>query len=96
MKLSSEIDSFALVTRKRIAIHGISSFLPTVLFPERDHIAVLEGVPSDADLRVVSCAWAKQLAQPKEPFLLAYKSGADTFAILYCRNGVAQETNHVV
>ena len=92
----SKIEHFALITRKIIARDGISSFLPTVLFPERDHIAVLEGLPSDADVPAVSRAWAKHLAQPEEPFLLAYRSGADNFAVLYSHSGVEQETHHGV
>ncbi len=88
--------SFALITRRIIARDGISCFLPTVLFSQRDHLAVLEGVPGDADLAVVTRKWATSMARPDEPFLLAYRSGPNCFAIVYCHGKHMELTNHVI
>ena len=42
------IDDFIAMTRRVIARDGFDDYLPTLVLPERRHIAVLEGMPPDA------------------------------------------------
>jgi hypothetical protein len=78
----TSIASFAEITRRIIAEDGFAEYLPTVLYPERKHIMVLEGVPSSVDLESVSLDWAKSNAIDDEDFLVAFKVSNTQFKII--------------
>jgi hypothetical protein len=78
----STIASFAAITRRVIARDGFESYLPTVLYPDRRYLMVLEGVPSDGDLEAISLSWAQTNAIANEEFLLAFKISPTQFKII--------------
>jgi hypothetical protein len=83
--------SFADITRRVIARDGFEDYLPTVLYPARRHVLVLEGVPDHADLEAISLAWAQSNAVGDEEFFLAFKVSPTQFKIIR-RNGASFET----
>jgi len=48
------ISSFADITRRVIASDGFDEYRPTVLYPARKHVLVLEGVPATTNLEAVA------------------------------------------
>ena len=44
------VQEFADITLRVIAVGGFESHIPTALFPERDHLAALEGIPENGDV----------------------------------------------
>src|SRR5579859_4291882 len=78
------LDDFATITPRVIQRDGFNGYLPTVCFPARDHIIVLEGVPEEKEpqIRDIALAWARDEAQGEEEYLLAYKEDSDHFRIV--------------
>jgi hypothetical protein len=78
------IDEFASMTKRIIEQEGFKDYLPTLCFPGRQHIMVLEGISDDkqSDVRRIAFEWALDKAQGDEEFLLAYKEDADHFRII--------------
>jgi hypothetical protein len=85
------IASFAEITRRVIARDGFEDYLPTVLYPARRQVLVLEGLPSDSDVEAVSLAWAQSNAVGNEQFFLAFKVSLTEFKIIR-RNGPSLES----
>jgi len=76
------VDDFAKVTQKVIARDSFDGFLPTACFSQRNHLAVLEGVPADADIQSVTVKWAISKAIPGEEILIAFKIDSSHFKIM--------------
>ena len=67
------IDDFIAMTRRIIAKDGFDGYLPTLILPDRQHIAVLEGVPLDADVEMAAKKWAAGMSEREEDYFLAFK-----------------------
>jgi len=78
------IDDFATITKRIIAKDGFEGYLPTLCFPGRRLITVLEGIPleKESDMRRIAFEWALDEAQGDEEFLLVFKEDADHFRIV--------------
>ncbi|MCX5654269.1 MAG: hypothetical protein NTY65_06450 [Planctomycetota bacterium] len=76
------VDDFAKVTQKVIAKDGFDRFLPIACFSRRNHLAVLEGVPANADIQSVTVKWAISKALPGEEILIAFKVDSSHFKIM--------------
>ena len=88
------IEDFAPITKRIIAKDGFEGYLPTLCFPARQHIMVLEGIPADkqSDVRRIAFEWALDKAQGNEEFLLAFKEDADHFrSVRRCTGRYADE-----
>ncbi len=77
------IASFAAITRRVIARDGFDGFLPTVLYPARKAVIVLEGVPASEAFEAIAIRWASEGAHGDEPFLLAFRVDPDHFKIVH-------------
>jgi hypothetical protein len=84
------VEEFARVTRNVIADEGFDDYLPTVLYPDRAHIAALEGVPAQEDLETIALEWAAHGAIGDEEFLVAFKIAPTKFKVIR-RNGGSRE-----
>jgi hypothetical protein len=87
----ASVASFAAITRRVIARDGFESHLPTVLYPARREVLVLEGAPESGDLEAISLNWAQANAVGHEEFLLAFKVSSTQFKIVR-RSGTSFET----
>jgi hypothetical protein len=76
------ISSFAEITRRVIARNGFDQHLPTVLYPARKYVLVLEGAPPTEDLEAVALDWARSNAVGDEESLLAFKVSATQFKVI--------------
>jgi hypothetical protein len=76
------IQQFAESTLRVIAQGGFADHIPTVLFPERSHLAALEDVPPDVDIEDASRKWAHEKAQGAEEYLLVFKIDATHFKVV--------------
>jgi hypothetical protein len=72
----------AKITRRVIARDGFDDYLPTALYPERDHMVVLEGVPGDVDLEPIATGWAADGAIGDEEYLVAFKVSPTQFKVI--------------
>lgn len=81
------IEQFARITKAVIAKDGFESYLPTALYLQRRHFAVLEGVPEAGDVESIAMAWAAKGRVGDEEFLVAFKTGPSAFKVV----GVARE-----
>lgn len=83
------IDDFAVMTKRIIAKEGFEGYLPTLCFPARRHLMVLEGIPEQkqSDTRRIAFEWALDAGQADEEFLLAFKEDADHFRIIRRNTG---------
>ena len=77
------IESFAAITRRVIARDGFDAYLPTVLYPARREVLVLEGAPDGPDLESIALRWATSGAEGPEDFLLAIKVGKHHFKVFH-------------
>jgi hypothetical protein len=77
------IQEFADITNRVIARDGFGNYLPTAIFPERHHVAVLEGAPIDIDIELASCKWAKERAHGSEEYLVAFKIDRNHYKIIH-------------
>jgi hypothetical protein len=71
------IQRFAENTLRVIAQGGFADHIPTVLFPERNHLAALEDVPPGVDIEDASRTWARERAQGTEEYQLVFKNRCD-------------------
>ena len=85
------VEEFARITRKVIAHEGFDDYLPTALYPNRAHIAALEGVPARADLETIALEWAANGAIGDEEFLVAFKIGPTKFKVIRRNVGIHEE-----
>jgi hypothetical protein len=85
------VDEFARITRNVIAKDGFDDYQPTALYPNRDHIAALEGVPADADLEAIALEWAAHGAIDGEEFLVAFKIAPTKFKVIRRQAGNREE-----
>ena len=85
------VDEFAKITRRVIATDGFDDYLPTALYPSRNHVVVLEGVPESSDLEPIAVAWAAKGAIGNEEFLVAFKVGSAKFKIIRRYSGGQEE-----
>jgi hypothetical protein len=76
------VDEFARITRRVIARDGFEEYLPTALYPDRQHIVVLEGAPEGADVERIALAWATKGAIADEEFLVAFKVAPTKFKVV--------------
>lgn len=76
------LDEFAKLTQRIIARDGFDGYLPTACFPERREIAVLEGVPTDANVEGAALQWARRKARADEEVLVAFKIDSSHFKII--------------
>ena len=65
-----------------IARDGFNQYLPTVLYPDRKYILVLEGVPPVENLEDIALEWARENAVGDEEFLLAFKISPTQFKVV--------------
>jgi len=73
---------FAEITQRVIADQGFDEFQPTACFPTRRNIRALAGVPADKDIKTVVIEWAREIADPGEEFLVAFKTSHNTFKVI--------------
>jgi hypothetical protein len=85
------IDDFIAMTRRIIAKDGFEEYLPTLVLPERRHVTVLEGMPSDVDPETASREWATSEAGENEDYFLAVKIDPVRFKVVARLGGVEQE-----
>jgi hypothetical protein len=85
------VDDFIAMTRRVIARDGFEGYLPTLVLPERRHVTVLEGMPSDVDTEAASKRWATSLLEGDEDYFLAFKINAAQFKVIARIRGVQQE-----
>jgi hypothetical protein len=85
------IDDFIAMTRRIIAEDGFEEYSPTLVLPERRHVTVLEGMPSDVDPEAVSRKWATSKAGENEDYFLAFKIDPVQFKVVARLGGVEQE-----
>jgi hypothetical protein len=87
------LEDFAETTQRVIRKDGFDGFLPTLCLPERDHIAVLEGVPEEKQphIRSISLAWARDKATDQEEFLLAFREDDASFRVIRSYRGEISE-----
>jgi hypothetical protein len=76
------IDDFIAMTRRIIAKDGFEGYLPTLVLPDRRHVAVLEGVPPDVDVEAAAKKWALQKSEPEEDYFLAFKIDSAHFKVI--------------
>jgi len=76
------VDEFARITKRVIARDGFEDYLPTALYPVRNTVVVLEGVPEGSDLESIAVRWAAEGAVGDEEFLVAFKIDAATFKVI--------------
>jgi hypothetical protein len=85
------IEQFAEVTFRVIARDGFEDHIPTVLFPGRDHLAAIEGIPNDTDVEDASRRWAEEEAQDGEEYLLVVKVGPSEFKVIRHFEGTLEQ-----
>jgi len=85
------VDEFARITKRVIARDGFDDYLPTALYPDRQHVVVLEGVPEGSDLESIALAWARKRAMGGEEFLVAFKISPARFKVIRCYSGGQDE-----
>ena len=76
------VQEFAEITVRVIAAGGPETHIPTVLFPERDHVAALEGIPENVDVERASRTWAHEKAQGAEEYLIAFTIDQTHFKVV--------------
>jgi hypothetical protein len=81
------IDDFIAMTRRIIAKDGFDDYMPTLVLPDRQHVAVLEGVPPDVDVEVAAKEWAGRKTEPDEDYFLAFKLDPAHFKVIARSNG---------
>lgn len=77
-----EMDDFAAMTKRVIVRDGFAGYQPTACFPERQHVAVLAGVPDSVEVERVALQWAASKAREDEEFLVAFKLDEQHFKIV--------------
>jgi len=87
------LEDFAEITQRVIRKDGFDGFLPTLCLPERNHVAVLEGVPEEKrpEIRSISLAWARDQAAEQEEFLLALREDEASFRVIRSYKGEIYE-----
>ena len=85
------IDEFAKITRRVIAKDGLDEYLPTALYPARNHVVALEGVPDGLDLEVIVTEWAAKGAIDGEEYLVAFKLDSTRFKVVRGYSGGREE-----
>jgi len=85
------LDDFAETTRHVIAKDGFGAFQPTAIFPERNHLAVLAGVPQGVDLDHACRKWVRHLAVGNEEYLFAFKVDGSHFKVVHGGHGIDEE-----
>lgn len=85
MKKKLDMQGFAEITQRVIARDGFDRYLPTLCLPERQHLAVLEGVPEEkqSEIRTIAISWANKKANATEEYFLAYKQDSERFRIIH-------------
>jgi hypothetical protein len=76
------IDEFAKITRRIIARDGFDEYLPTALYPGRNHVVVLKGIPAGCDVEPIAVGWAANGAIGGEEFLVAFKVSSTAFKVI--------------
>ena len=85
------IDEFARITRTVIARDGLDEFLPTALYPARNHVVTLECVPDGLDLELIVTEWAAKGAIENEEYLVAFKLDSTRFKVIRRYSGGREE-----
>ena len=76
------VDEFARITRRVIAKDGLDDYLPTALYPARNHVVELQGVPDGLDLEPIVTEWAARGAIEGEEYLVAFKLDSTRFKVI--------------
>ena len=76
------LDSFIAITRQVIAEDGIGEFLPTLMFPDRDAVHVLEDASDATSHEIEAVAWRAQMVPAGEDYVLAFRVNEDRFKIV--------------
>lgn len=84
------IESFIAITRDIIAEDGLEDFLPTLMFPDRNAVHVLENASDAINHETEALAWAGQAVPSDESYLLAYRVDEQHFKVVG-RIGCKQE-----
>jgi hypothetical protein len=84
-------DTFLQATRRTIRQSGLDSFMPTLLLPDREHLAVLEGIPQGEDQAAIARKWATAQAGSGNPYMLAFRVDETHFSIVRFIGGVLSE-----
>jgi hypothetical protein len=82
---------FAEITRRIIARDGLSAYMPTAIYPGRNEVAVLEGVPDVDDLEAIAVPWAAGKATEGEECLVAFKTGPNRFKVVRSHAGIQED-----
>jgi hypothetical protein len=85
------IESFIAITRDIIAEDGLEDFLPTLMFPDRGAVHVLEDASDAMDHEAEALAWVRQAVPPQENYFLAYRADEQHFKVVSRINGEQQE-----
>jgi hypothetical protein len=85
------IQQFAETTFRVIAEGSFENHIPTALFPERDHIIALEGIPADVDVEDAALTWAQDNAQGTEEYLVVFKIDPTHFKVVRHWGGSFEE-----
>lgn len=73
---------FAKITRRVVSREGFNGYLPTVVYPERRVMKVLEAAPVGAEIESIAVEWASAGANGDEEFLVAFKVDASAFKVV--------------
>lgn len=85
------IDEFAKITRRIIARDGFDEYLPTALYPGRNQVVVLKGIPAGSDVEPIAVGWAANGAIGGEEFLIAFKVSSTAFKVIRRYSGGEEE-----
>ena len=83
-----ELDEFANVTRRVAKGGDLEGYMPTACFPERNHLAVLEGAPAAQPIEPIALDWAAGLAEGNEEYLVAYAVSSQQVKIVRRASGI--------
>jgi hypothetical protein len=76
------LEEFAQMTRRVIEGDGIDEYMPTACYPARRQLAVLEGIPDEADVERAALDWASGKAWPGEEYLVAFRLDGNHFKVV--------------
>ncbi|WP_435021021.1 hypothetical protein TA3x_002144 [Tundrisphaera sp. TA3] len=86
-----EIDTFVEVTRRVIATDGFDDYLPTICYPRRHYMTVIEGIPEGIDIEQAALRMASRKAEAGEEYLVAFKISHDHFKVVRRVGDVTEE-----
>jgi len=83
-------EQFIAMTRSIIERDGLEGYLPTLLLPQRQDIRVLDDAPQEEEHESIATAWAAEVAEDEENYLLAFRASASHFKVVARLDGQLQ------